>query len=61
MHFTLSSLVSTLAFTFAAASAVPLEARQNVLKPFEVTAAVYNNYNGRPGSYPCTKMCDLSP
>ncbi|KAF3048207.1 hypothetical protein E8E12_011244 [Didymella heteroderae] len=55
MRITLLSLSVNLAFAFAI-SAAPLDARQDALKPFEVTAAVYNNYNGRPGSYPWTRI-----
>lgn len=58
MRFTFSSLTAALALTFATTSAAPLESRQDALKPFEVTAAVYNNYNGRPGSYPYRKECE---
>lgn len=58
MRFTLSSLTAALALAFATTPAAPLDSRQDVLKPLEVTAAVYNNYNGRPGSYPCMKTCE---
>lgn len=52
MHFTAVSLVSALVLALTT-TAAPLEARQDALKPFEVTAVVYNSYNGRPGGYPC--------
>ncbi|KAF3008614.1 hypothetical protein E8E13_008051 [Curvularia kusanoi] len=54
MRFTLTSIATALALSSATplVSATPLSARQEALKPFEVTAASYNAPNGRPGSYP---------
>lgn len=51
---TVSILAVALTFGSSLSSATPLEARQDALKPFEITAMTYNSPNGRPGNYPWT-------
>ena len=53
MRFIASVFTVALVFGSSASASELLEARQESLKPFEVTATVYNSPNGRPGSYPC--------
>ena len=61
MRLLASTITAALAFTSAVSASELLEARQESLKPFEVTATVYNSPNGRPGSYPCTSYSKLIP
>jgi hypothetical protein len=51
MLFTTSALVALLAYT-SSTTATPLQARQDTLKDWEVTAVSVFSPSGRPGSYP---------
>lgn len=61
MRFAASTLTVSLAVSSAVSASELLEARQEALKPFEVTATVFNSPNGRPGSYPCMSCHKLLP
>jgi hypothetical protein len=52
MRVTIMALAAALLGT-PLTSAVPLEARQDTLLPFEVTYVGSNNPPGVPGPYPC--------
>lgn len=52
MQFFSSAIVGATIFGLLA-SAVPLEARQDELQPFQVTAVASQSPPGRPGSSPC--------